>query len=170
LISATKVKLVAFEKEHAGNTLAWVNDLEIATAVNRIKPVTEAEHQGWYQNITTRPDCYMFAVVDVAGKHFGNVWLFDVDNYHRKAEVRILIGDKSAQGKGVGTEALQLISRFAFEMANLHKLYAYVLETNPRAKRSFEKAGFSQEGVLRSDRFSAGKFVDVYVLGLVNPN
>lgn len=161
------MQLVAFEEAHADNTLAWVNDPEIAAFVNRIKPVTEAEHQEWYQSIIKRSDVFMFAVVDKGGKHLGNVWLFDVDNYHRRAEVRILIGEKSAQGRGVGCEALQLISRFAFEMANLHKVFAYVLATNPRAKRSFEKAGFSQEGLLKADRWSAGQYVDVYVMGLL---
>jgi RimJ/RimL family protein N-acetyltransferase len=40
-----------------------------------------------------------------------------------------------------------------------------VFSINPRAKRTFEKAGFNLEGVLRDDRRIGDEWVDVYVLG-----
>jgi diamine N-acetyltransferase len=79
--------------------------------------------------------------------------------------VRILIGNKSLLGKGYGTEALLLISDFAFYHLNLHKIYAFVLASNKRARKSFEKAGFSLEGTLKGDRFVNDKYEDVYYLG-----
>ena len=86
---------------------------------------------------------------------------------HRHGEVRILIGDKRYWGKGMGTEAISLLSQFAFEKLNLHKIYAYVLASNPRASEAFEKVGFTREGLLKKDRYVNGVFVDVVRLGLL---
>jgi RimJ/RimL family protein N-acetyltransferase len=46
----------------------------------------------------------------------------------------------------------------------LHRLYAYVFARNPRAKRAFEKAGFTVEGLLRQERRFGTEFIDVYLL------
>jgi RimJ/RimL family protein N-acetyltransferase len=68
----------------------------------------------------------------------------------------------------LGAEALKLIVDYSFKFLNLHKVYAFVLEDNKRARRAFEKAGFVLEGTLRADRWSQGRFVDVYLLGCLN--
>jgi RimJ/RimL family protein N-acetyltransferase len=54
---------------------------------------------------------------------------------------------------------------YAFERLNLHRVYAYVLAINPRARRAFEKAGFALEGTLREDRWAGDAYTDVYLLG-----
>lgn len=79
----------------------------------------------------------------------------------------IIIGEKGYTGQGYGSEAINLISSFAFNQLNLNRRCAYLLNNNPRAKRAFEKAGFSVEGVLISDRFSEGKDLDKYLLARV---
>jgi len=71
-------------------------------------------------------------------------------------------------GKGAGTEAISRLCDYAFERLNLHKVYAYVLAINPRARRSFEKAGFVVEGTLREDRWTGESFTDVYLLAKLN--
>ena len=49
----------------------------------------------------------------------------------------------------------------------MHRVYAYVLAFNPRARKAFEKCGFVLEGVLREDRRSGGGYTDVFVLAKV---
>ena len=66
--------------------------------------------------------------------------------------------------RGLGSEACKLLLQVAFERLGLHKVYLYVSDLNPRAKRAFEKAGFEQEGLLRDEFFLEGDFHDVYRL------
>ena len=99
--------------------------------------------------------------------HVGNVWLWAVDERHRKAELRIVIGERDARGRGVGTEAIDGLCDLAFEQRGLHRVYAYVLANNPRARRSFERAGFAVEGTLRDDRWIGEQFVDTYLLARI---
>jgi RimJ/RimL family protein N-acetyltransferase len=159
------VRLRPLDRCHLEATRSWANDQELARLLDRAWPVTDVEHERWFAALPSNPDCSFHAVETVPdGRHVGNVWLHGIDWRHRKAEVRIVLGDRSGTGRGLGPEALQLICRHAFERLNLHKVYAYVLDFNPPARRAFEKAGFTVEGVLREDRWAGDRYCDVYLL------
>ena len=161
------VRLLPLERRHLEKTLEWANDPELMRLLNRAHTVSREEHEQWFNALQKREDCCYFAIEDVDGAHLGNVWLWDIDLRHRRAELRIVMGLDRA-GKGVGTEAISRLCDYAFEQLNLHKVYAYVLALNPRARRSFEKAGFVLEGTLREDRWSGESFTDVYLLARLN--
>jgi RimJ/RimL family protein N-acetyltransferase len=161
------IKLVAFDRGHLAATFGWFNDRELARMLGRLNAVTPEAHERWFAGLAERQDTLHFAI-EVHGVHAGNVWLANIDRDHRKAEVRIAIGKPSQAGSGAGTEALQLISRYAFDTLGLHRVYAFVLAFNPRARRAFEKAGFVLEGTLRHDRWDGHAFVDTFLLGRVD--
>ena len=162
------VTLRPFEKEDLERYRQWINDASIGSLIDRALPVSGEEHQKWYSALLENNNAAVFAITAVWDAcYIGNVWLWGIDWRHRKAEVRILIGDEDYQGKGLGTEAIELITTFAFTRLNLNRLYAYVLDSNVRAKKAFEKVGFSVEGVLKKDRFIDGKYQDVFLMGTV---
>jgi RimJ/RimL family protein N-acetyltransferase len=68
----------------------------------------------------------------------------------------------------MGAEAIDELCHYAFERLGLHRVYAYVLSTNPAARRAFERAGFVLEGTLRDDRRAEGRFIDTYLLARVS--
>ena len=161
-----RVKLRAFEPEDAERYRAWVNDAEIARLVDRATPVTSQQHRAWYEALTSSPANLVFAVERLQDRAFiGLVWLHEIHWRHRRAEVRIVLGDRSAWGGGHGTDALRIIRRVAFGPMNLDKLWADVLVTNPRGVAAFERAGFVREGLLIRDRVEEGRRVDVVRLG-----
>jgi RimJ/RimL family protein N-acetyltransferase len=164
ILQGKNVTLCPFDRRHAEHTRAWVNDAVLAALLDRSRPVSDADHERWYASITGREDCVYFAI-ETAEMHAGNVWLWNIDARHRKAEVRILIGPNEHHGKGLGSEAIALIANYARDRLNLRRLYAYVLSTNPRACRAFEKAGFALEGTLREDRWIGDRYADVFLLG-----
>ena len=54
--------------------------------------------------------------------------------------------DKDALGRGHATRAVQLVLRFAFEHAGLHRVQPAIIPRNIRSVRVAEKAGFRLEG------------------------
>lgn len=157
------VRLRPFEPEDQPEYRKWVNDPEIMSLVDRFRPVTKEEHRAWYRDMTSRPDRIVFAVERASdGAYVGNIWLHDVDLRHRKAEVRIVLGRHL--GAGLGTAALNLLREYAFGRVDLEKLFAFVLASNPRARKAFVRAGFRREARLRGDRRVGGRRVDVDVL------
>jgi RimJ/RimL family protein N-acetyltransferase len=165
-MQGTHVCLSPFDQRHMDATRGWANDPILMRLLDRAWLVSETEHEAWFKNLGAHRDRAYFAVETCdTREHIGNVWLWDIDWRHRRAEIRVVLGPQSMHGRGFGTEGIDLLSRFAFERLNLHKLVAYVLSINPRARRAFEKASFELEGVLKADRWVEDAYVDVHVMG-----
>lgn len=182
--------LVPLGPEHLARTREWANNPELMRLMDRAKPVTEAEHEAWFKSIVRRTDCAYFAIeirptafanstvahrADTPygetgrARHVGNIWLWAIDERHRKAELRVVIGEADARGQGLGAEAIDRLCRHAFDELGLHRIYAYVLASNPGARRAFERAGFLLDGTLRDDRWTGERFVDAYLMGRLKP-
>jgi RimJ/RimL family protein N-acetyltransferase len=166
MMQGDSISLCPLERRHLAATRSWANDPELMRLMDRARPVEESEHELWFNELQGQTDRAFFAIETVPdARHVGNVWLWNIDQRHRKTEVRIVIGNREHLNHGAGTEAIALISDYAFTQLDLHKVYAYVLGINPRARRAFEKAGFVLEGTLREDRRVAESYADVYFLG-----
>lgn len=84
-----------------------------------------------------------------------------------EAFVGLGIGDRELWGKGYGTEAMNLALDFAFNEINLRRVSLTVFEYNPRAIRSYEKAGFRHEGRKRQALCREGKRWDEMYMGIL---
>jgi RimJ/RimL family protein N-acetyltransferase len=168
ILRGQAVTLCPFDRRHAEQARAWANDPELARLLDRARPVADAEHERWFADLHSRVDAVYFALESrPEERHVGFIWLWSIDPRHRKAEVRIVIGAAEGLGRGLGSEALDLLANYARERLNLRRLYSYVLATNTRARRAFERAGFALEGQLRQDRWVDDRYVDVLLLGKI---
>jgi diamine N-acetyltransferase len=79
------------------------------------------------------------------GERLGCVDLTEYDG--EKAFVSILIFDSGNRGKGLGSEALQILISYA-ESLGLHSLYAMIYPDNMASISLFEKAGFLSLGAM----------------------
>jgi len=110
---------------------------------------------------------YSFVLADEREDLFGYVSLKNVDWSVPKAEVAYYI-DRGFEGKGITSEALEKVCRYAFDELGINKLFLRVSPGNPGSRRVAEKCGFEKEGLLRSDfKTSAGELIDVEYFGRV---
>jgi RimJ/RimL family protein N-acetyltransferase len=163
------VNLVPLDRRHLVRTLSWANNPDLMRLMDRERVVSEAEHQAWFEALPRHDDRAYFAI-ETAGEalHVGNVWLSSIDRRHRKAELRVVVGDATARGRGIGAAAIDRVCRHGFDELNLHRIYAYVLAINPAGRRAFERAGFALEGALRDDRLAGDRFIDSYLMARVS--
>ncbi len=104
------------------------------------------------------------------GKLSGIFFLKEIIPYHSKCEIAYFV-DRAHQRKGIATEGIQHLIRFAFEELKLNKVYCRIATDNYSSVRAAEKNNFVPEGSLQKEfKMSSGKFVDVYYMGLLNPN
>lgn len=166
MMHGATVFLEPFGEKHLALSREWFNDDQLAKLLDRSRKISEQEHQDWFQSLADQNDFAHFAIHLTENQaHIGNAWLHNIDQKNRKAELRIVIGDVRNTSRGCGSEAIRLLSEYGIVQLNLNKIYAFVLSSNPRARKAFEKAGFALEGLLRQDRWVANEFVDVHVLG-----
>ncbi|MGE7843330.1 GNAT family N-acetyltransferase [Lysinibacillus sp. NPDC093712] len=78
--------------------------------------------------------------------------------------------DEIYVGKGIVTEAVDLVVQFAFEQIGLHRVEAYVSTENNASIRVLEKSGFQREGLLRKLLYINGQWVDHYMYARLEPS
>jgi ribosomal-protein-alanine N-acetyltransferase len=101
------------------------------------------------------------------GRHVGNIKLGPIDRRHGLGEIGIMIGDRGAWGRGVGTAAIERLAAIARDELGLRKLSAGCYAANAGSRRAFEKAGFAVEGVRPGHYLLDGRPEDAVLLGLV---
>jgi RimJ/RimL family protein N-acetyltransferase len=97
----------------------------------------------------------------------GFIGLFDLYMHHGDTMVAIALGERKFWGNGYGTDAMRIMLRYAFTELNLRRVGLIVFEYNPRAIRSYEKAGFVLEGRVRGSILREGKRWDFLYMGVL---
>lgn len=143
----------------------WINDRELVLHSAPFKPISEAQHRAWFNDVRKRDDTFIFGIrLGNTRRLIGYCQLRAVDPVHRNAELQIRLGASSEWGKGYGTEATMKLLQFAFEDRNLHRVYLHVFASNKPAIRIYEKAGFAREGLMRQAAYIDGKFIDIVLM------
>jgi RimJ/RimL family protein N-acetyltransferase len=162
------IYLRPLEREDARALAGWFNDPEVNRTLRSYRPMTVAAEEEFLKTVGDRPDDLVLGIVVCETDQLvGVCGLHDIDARSRHASLGLLVGDKTAWGKGFGTEAGRLLVRHAFETLNLNRVWLHVHEYNRRGLRVYEKVGFRPEGRLRQDTFRDGRYWDTIVMGLL---
>jgi RimJ/RimL family protein N-acetyltransferase len=100
------------------------------------------------------------------GPPIGAVAFLDHDRTQRRAELRKVIGDPNARGRGYAEEATLLWIKYGIDRLGLDKIYVSTLQTDLRNIRLNERVGLRIEGVLVEEILKGDERVDVLRMGL----
>jgi len=117
----------------------------------------ELDHASWRQRLTRyRSDfaqgvAVPFFIFDrFSGALLGGITLGNIRRgVAQSAHIGYWIGESYA-GNGYMLEAVQAVTKYAFDTLALHRVEAACIPGNRRSERVLEKAGFRPEGMLRS--------------------
>ena len=162
------VRLRAYENSDADALFRWFSDEDVTRWLGPPNFPSRAHQERFVEQASASgADTKYFAIETLDGKLVGDCGLRLIDWKSRKAEFFITIGEKEFWGKGLGSDALRIVIRLAFDKMNLNRLWLSVLVDNPRAVRCYEKCGFVREGSLRQESYVDGKYRDVLLMALL---
>jgi RimJ/RimL family protein N-acetyltransferase len=140
----------------------WTSDFATLRMQGMIPaPVTAEWITARYESGMAADDRILFAIYERATMRPIGVTNFQsVDDRNRTAEFVIFIGERSAWGKGYGTETTQLMLDYAFTALGLHNVMLAVYAYNPAAIRAYAKAGFREFGRRRESVWMGGRLWD----------
>ena len=167
------VRLVSEDPEiFAKNFSRWGRDSEYHRLLDNdpARLVSVKTAKKWFESDLDRDvfeGCFFMIQPLDTDQSIGFIGLGGISWNHAETWVGIGIGERAYWGKGYGTDAMQVILRYAFTELNLHRVSLGVFEYNPRAIRSYEKAGFIHEGRTRKQVLREGKRWDEVHMGVL---
>lgn len=163
-----KAYLRPLEEADAAGCYEWISDPDVRRTLGmRARPNTEAQAREYIRSIDFRSEQGFAIVTREGGVYVGNTSLHEIDYVDRRAMLGIVIGRKDFWDKGIGTEAVALLCRHAFETLNLHKVCLNCDATNERALKVYARLGFKVEGRRREQHFYEGRYLDDVIMGML---
>ncbi|CAN5517045.1 GNAT family protein [soil metagenome] len=170
MIRGDRVFLRPAERSDIPLFVRWLNDAETSHFLALRAPLSVPMEEQWFETMLQHhgKDRYHFVICLLQdGRPIGTIGLEEIDHLNGAAAVGIAIGEKDLWAKGFGTDALTAMCDFGFGELRLERLWLDVYAFNERARRSYEKAGFTVEGTLRRAHFHRGQHHDVHRMALL---
>ena len=157
------------ENDLEGNWYKWFNDSVVTKYQNKgIFPNTRENQKKYLLYLQSSDSDVVMAIVSAeTNKHLGNVGLHNINWVHRSAELGIVIGEKEYHGKKYGKQAWKLITEYGFNILNLHRIYALIMEKNIASIKCAEAAGFSREGEIKDYFYKNGTYEKVFYYNIL---
>lgn len=168
-IVGSLVALRRAEPSDLPSVLRWYRDREIARLTRyQARPMSEPEVERFFQLRMLASDALAYAIVELPGwRLIGFTTFSSLDGDNGSVMFHITIGEPDAWGRGLGTEATELMLGHAFERLGLHRVGLSVFSYNVRAIRAYEKAGFRTEGRQREALLREGRYWDEVQMGIL---
>ena len=170
VLTGKKVILRPITLEDTDRIVRWRNSPSVQQNFIFRQPFTPQMHRGWMKNKVATGQVVQYIIQRAEdGVPVGSVYFRDLDPDNDSAEYGIFIGEESARGQGLGTETARLFVKYGFETLGLHRISLRLLKENRAAYRSYEKAGFVQEGIFRGMVRLDGVYRDVVFMAVIRP-
>lgn len=166
-IEGATVSFRPIEERDLPDLLRWLADPEVVEFFGD-RPASLDAARRHYMEPDVDP-CWRF-VIEYEGRSIGEIQYahqYLGEEYEWSAGVDIFIGEPDARGRGLGTEAMRTMLRYLFEVKRCHRVTIDPEVANGRAIRSYEKAGFRFDGVLRHNAFEHGEYVDTHFMSIL---
>lgn len=168
-----KIDLRPFERKDSSRLIEWVKSPEFLLQwAGPIFSFPLDEHQlARYleKSHGDRPGRRIVKAVH-SGTHevIGHIELDDLDWGNKSGRLcRVLVGDPSLRGKGIGVQMTRKILEVGFNQLGLHRIDLVVFDFNEAALRCYERVGFVKEGRLRDARRIGSEYWSLYQMSIL---
>ncbi len=130
-------------------------------------PYTLKDAKEWIKHCTEEAQKKTNFTIEVGGEAAGGIEVKpDKEEKKYTGVLGYWLGEEH-WGKGMISEAVNLVTNYAFTELGLERVEASVFEYNPASMRVLEKNGFEKEGVLRKRIFKNNNLVDEYMFAKI---
>lgn len=143
--------------------------------------VFEPRHESSYYTISVQRDKIRESLYQMRDRREYNFGIFDAETSRLIGHISLysikrlpfssgFVGysiDEQETGRGIATEAVRIVTRFAFETVSLHRVEAFVSPRNIGSVKVLENADFVREGLLRKLLYINHVWEDHYMYAML---
>ena len=167
-VKGKKVTLRAIENRDLGLLQQMLNDPEMESkVVGWSFPISEQMQSNWYGRACSDNKNIRLVIDTPENGSVGLVTLHDIDWKNRVASIGIKIASGQLRSRGIGTDSIMAIMRYAFDELGLHRLESTAFTDNLPSLNLFRKCGWQVEGTERERAFKNGKFRDLNIISIL---
>ena len=146
----------------------WLNDPKITQYMSSHNALISLVGEKAYLEENANSEFILAIVKKENDELLGSIGIERINYKDGTAELGIMIGEEANHSKGYGSEAVKLLTDYAFKELRLHTIMLRTLDINERAQRAYKKCGFKEFGRRHESRFTDGKYHDMVYMELIN--
>lgn len=163
-----RIYLSPINPDDAEQYCQWLNNLELTKYLSLAHQQIGVFKEKELLTRMIEQGNQVFAIVDKATDQLlGNCSLFNLNLRNSIGELGIFIGESAYLDKGYGTEAINLLLDYGFNIYNLHNIMLEVYAYNTRAIKSYLKCGFQFAGRRREEKKIGGQRFDLLYMDIL---
>lgn len=166
-IEGNRVYLSPCNIEDAQKYSKWLNDRNITDNIGTTGKLNNIlSEKEWLTKILEKGE-YTFAIVlKDKDELIGNCGILGPNFINRTATLGIFIGEEY-WNKGYGSETLNMLLDFCFNIINLYNIDLHVYSFNERAISCYKKIGFKEYGRRHKCYYLNGEYHDVIYMEIL---
>jgi ribosomal-protein-alanine N-acetyltransferase len=160
-----RVRLRIFQQEDiTEHYIGWLNDPAVTRFSNqRFRRHDRQSCSQYFQTFADTENIFV-SIRTIAGTAIGTMTAYRNPN-HSTADLGIMIGDRSMQGKGAGLEAWALLAGWLLGPGETRKITAGMLDCNLAMIKLAERSGMTLEGRRVAQEIVDGQPQDILYYG-----
>jgi len=172
VLESERLRFRAFEKKDAQGLFLIRSNSKVMEFMDTL-PQTDIKEAEQFvlsnQNSFKKKEGINWAIEEKSSNKFiGYFGFWRLIQHNCRAEIGYALRP-SSWGKGYMNEALNTMTKFAFEELMIHSIEANVNPNNKGSIKLLERNGFVQEAYFKEDYLFNGKFVDSMIFSLLEP-
>lgn len=153
LLSNDVIALRALEPTDLDTLYRWENDTALWVVSDTAAPYSRKALWQYLEqdtgDIYAQRQLRLMITQATDGTPIGTIDFLNFDPLNNRAELGLFIADEW-RGKGLGRQALELLTAYARGHLGLHQLYVFIALDNTVCLKLFEDYGYRRAGVLNS--------------------
>ncbi len=149
------------------NLIKYANNFEIAKNMTDQfpHPYTIGKGKAFIEYASSANPIHIFAI-DVEQKAIGAIGIhLQADIQRKNAELGYWLAEPFWR-KGIMTEAIQRMTKYAFENWEIDRIFARPFGSNIGSQKALEKAGFTLEGRFQKTFYKNGEYIDELIYAI----
>jgi RimJ/RimL family protein N-acetyltransferase len=167
------IELKYFETSDFKQLIDWIGSPEFLlqwAGAEFEYPLDESQLEKYMENANNEnSDRLVYKVVHKeTGDVIGHISLGKIDRRNNSGRIgKVLLGDESVRGQGIGQLMIEEIIKIAFDRLKLHRVSLGVYDFNKSAIACYEKAGFIKEGLNRDSSKMGDEYWSLWEMSIL---
>ncbi len=170
LMKNDTIELRPLEPTDLDTLYNWENDSALWVVSDTVAPYSRAALWQYLENYTgdifAQRQLRLMISLASDGTPIGTIDFLNFDPLNNRAELGLFIASEH-RGKGLGHQALELLTAYAHEHLGLRQLYVFIALDNTVCLKMFEDYGYRRVGVIQSWVKRGSTYRDVALLQMV---